>query len=100
MFQSITKIVCLILRDDNGVSRFLIKKQGLQYLFGGRLFDEWVTLCILYMRVDIWDMVWSDSFYLFCSLESIIERYKKEFIEQGLSLGNPVARVTANFTVN
>ena len=29
-----------IFRDDNGVSRFLIKKQGLQYLFGGRLFDE------------------------------------------------------------
>ncbi|CAB3990849.1 ras GTPase-activating 1-like [Paramuricea clavata] len=55
----------LSVRDDNGVSRFLIKKQGLQYLFGGRLFDD---------------------------LESIIERYKKEFIEQGLSLGNPIAR--------
>lgn len=33
------------------------------------------------------------SFFVFSSLESIIERYKKEFIEQGLSLGNPVARV-------
>ncbi|XP_028399121.1 ras GTPase-activating protein 1-like isoform X2 [Dendronephthya gigantea] len=55
----------LSVRDDNGISRFLIKKQGLQYLFGGRLFED---------------------------LESIIERYKKEFIEQGLSLGNPVAR--------
>ncbi len=42
---------------------------------------------------NFFESVHTEFFYLFYSLESIIERYKKEFIEQGLSLGNPFSRV-------
>eukprot|EP00795_Rhopilema_esculentum_P006419 gene6419-11860_t len=53
----------LSLRDPEGVARFLIKRQGKLYHFGGRSFP---------------------------SMDAVIERYKKECLVEGLSLGEPL----------
>lgn len=53
----------LSLRDEEGVARFLIKRQGKLYYFGGRSFP---------------------------SMDAIIERYKTECLVEGLSLAEPL----------
>eukprot|EP00794_Sanderia_malayensis_P009862 gene9861-10872_t len=51
------------LKDEEGVTKFLIKRHGKSYNFGGRAFP---------------------------SLDAIIERYKTECLVEGLSLGEPL----------
>ncbi|XP_031570503.1 ras GTPase-activating protein 1-like [Actinia tenebrosa] len=58
----------LSLRYQQGVTRFLIRRQGSQYLMGGRLFD---------------------------SIDDVVKRYKHEHIVEGLSLKEPVSRPQA-----
>ncbi|CAH3132087.1 unnamed protein product [Porites lobata] len=55
----------LSLRTPEGITRFLIRKQGLQYSMGGRTFD---------------------------SVDAVVARYKHEHIVEGLSLKEPVSR--------
>ncbi|XP_068741233.1 ras GTPase-activating protein 1-like [Montipora capricornis] len=55
----------LSLRAPEGITRFLIRKQGMQYSMGGRIFD---------------------------SVDAVVGRYKHEHIIEGLSLKEPVSR--------
>ncbi|EDO36190.1 predicted protein [Nematostella vectensis] len=55
----------LSLRYQDGVTRFLIRRQGQQYTMGGRVF---------------------------CSIDDVVKRYKHEHIVEGLSLNEPVLR--------
>ncbi|KAL9987198.1 hypothetical protein ACROYT_G001462 [Oculina patagonica] len=55
----------LSLRAPEGITRFLIRKQGMQYSMGGRMFD---------------------------SVDAVVARYKHEHIVEGLSLREPVSR--------
>ncbi|KAJ7365846.1 Ras GTPase-activating protein 1 [Desmophyllum pertusum] len=52
-------------RAPEGITRFLIRKQGMQYSMGGRMFD---------------------------SVDAVVGRYKHEHIIEGLSLREPVSR--------
>ena len=74
------------LGQERGVLFFMIKQKNIR----GKIR---CSNCRSIPDGNFFESVHTEFFYLFYSLESIIERYKKEFIEQGLSLGNPFSRV-------
>ncbi|RDD43752.1 Ras GTPase-activating protein 1 [Trichoplax sp. H2] len=55
----------LVLKTDKGIKKFRIKKDGLRYNMGGRCYD---------------------------SIDEIIQRYSKEYIVEGLKLGDPLPK--------